>query len=1678
MTAIRLALSKKRWKRLVALIKEAVKMFEVKFMTEPQVPANVAARQAKRQKLNVSALASDWQDTAATAQDFDVEFAQGRSATNKVAFSFVEGPLVKALQNGDWILLDELNLASSETLESLSILLQSAHSSVVLTERGDLQPVLRHPGFRLFACMNPATDAGKRDLPPALRSKFTELHVRPIDSDREALLSVVLQYIGPCCIGDRAVVADVADCFLKLKSLAYSAQLADGANHPPHYSMRTLTRALQFAATNASSFTLRRALYEGFLMTFTMSLDSASTARVIPLLQKQLLGAPNKASSILARKAIPPADLPRDAQIFVGSFWLTKGPLAPQDSSSYVLTDSVAVKLQNLARAVFASLYPVLIQGPTSSGKTSVIEYLARQTGNRFVRINNHEHTDIQEYIGSYVADPNTGSLVFREGLLVQALRRGDWLVLDELNLAPSDVLEALNRLLDDNRELLIPETQEIVRPHPSFRLFATQNPPGSYGGRKVLSRAFRNRFLEMHYDNVPQHELQIILSQRCQIAPSYAARIVDVFVELQRRRQIERVFEEKEAFITLRDLFRWGARGAVGYEQLACDGFMLLAERTRNTEDRSMVKTVIESQLKTKIDTSVLYQTPSTSSSDFVWTEPTKRLYALVRGALKHTEPVLLIGEAGSGKTSVCQKLAMDLDLPFYSLNCHMNTEAADILGGLRPVRSRASIQEQLKKDIGTLFADLRLPVPSDTEPFSMWTAALVRIAQPRADQEQESRIKSLVDSCQRAMSLFEWQDGPLVQAMKNGGIFLLDEISLADDSVLERLNSVLEPARTLVLAEKGGLNAEEAQLVAHPDFLLVSTMNPGGDFGKKELSPALRNRFTEIWVDKIKDDADVTAILHYKLSKEAPTGMAQNMLQFSQWFSATISRSELSLRDLLAWCTFINTAGDKTTSVLIHGAFLAHIDSIGSLSAYSTASEDELRALQDSCVRKLNESTSGKFDMDSVLSPVLQIKPDSLAIGDFEVERHAAVRPSSFDFASSTPRANVLRLVRAMQIAKPVLLEGSPGVGKTSIVDALAAATGNALCRINLSDQSDLMDLFGSDMPVEGGESGQFEWKNAPFLTAMQNGDWVLLDEMNLASQQVLEGLNSCLDHRGEVFVPELNRSFHRHPSFRIFAAQNPLAQGGNRKGLPKSFLDRFTRVFLHPLTDKDLVAICKAAAPSLPGQTVELMVSFIVRLARHASTSSAFAQYGAPWEFNLRDVLRWLHLIDRQSDLHHQQRLPDIYADLAIFQRFRTAEDRLIARSIYQDVFGSVPPQEDTVEVNLQSKYLQAGSVIQPRSDLSGLHHQSYAPSALAVRLSTPMQHIVRALQDSRLLLLVGDSGSCKSTLLRQTAALIGTPIDELPLNSQTDSLDLLGSFEQTGPALEWNKISAALHKISRTLVFTSRSSLSHHLLVSQVDLLLKDIHHSLSHLVIADAGDSQVRDILRRLETLSSLPETSAFSCSKDLQGFCREIMHGGNRAGRFAWIDGPLLRAMELGHWLVLDNANLCPASVLDRLNSLVEPNGLLLLNERGLVNGKFLQLSPHPNFRLIMTVNPRHGELSRAMRNRSIELFMPSHPVPISFSSTTSNIGSPGLCPSYDADATDESMLQATDPSLYGMISRHRGGFKQIACDQLSSPFAHEIVASLRGEAMKRGCPEGVFINKVHFYVRAAGDLV
>lgn len=271
----------------------------------------------------------------------------------------------------------------------------------------------------------------------------------------------------------------------------------------------------------------------------------------------------------------------------------------------------------------------------------------------------------MQEYTGSFAPD-SRGTLSFQDGILVRALKRGDWVILDELNLAPSEVLEALNRLLDDNRELYLSEINETIKPHPDFRLFATQNPTGAYGGRKPLSRAFRNRFVELHIADIPSSEMVTILEQRCSCPPSHSRALVAIMDSLRHHRSKSGIFLGKDGLITPRDLLRWAERHATSKVELAQNGYMLLAERLRTSEEKETVKEEIEKQLNVKVDLEELYYgthsaamkllkegavDESLSSHDKKVVSsiaPTKsilRLINLVLRCIEQKEPVLLVG-------------------------------------------------------------------------------------------------------------------------------------------------------------------------------------------------------------------------------------------------------------------------------------------------------------------------------------------------------------------------------------------------------------------------------------------------------------------------------------------------------------------------------------------------------------------------------------------------------------------------------------------------------------------------------------------------------------------------------------------------------------------------------------------------------------------------------------------------------------------------------------------------------------------------------------------------------------------------------------------------------------------------------------------------------------------------
>lgn len=282
------------------------------------------------------------------------------------------------------------------------------------------------------------------------------------------------------------------------------------------------------------------------------------------------------------------------------------------------------------------------------------------------------------------------------------------------------------------------------------------------------------------------------------------------------------------------------------------------------------------------------------------------------------------------------------------------------------------------------------------------------------------------------------------------------------------------LEPERTLLLAEKGvDLNSANNSdlIVAKSNFCFIGTMNPAGDFGKKELSPALRNRFTEIWCEPCMEINDLIDIIECNIKKSiffdnqdgSTSGLGKNIMEFICWFRSTEigKRFTISIRDILTWVNFMNSTAEKINlyDAYVHGACLTFLDSLGS----GVTSTDNTRILQDfrnTCMQFLKNQLK-KFKSN----------PSEIDLSNFEIEKndnvfgikpfYVGVNPEGrtdceFSFDTPTTTYNALRILRGMQLQKAILLEGSPGVGKTSLVTALAKITGHQLFRVNLSDQT----------------------------------------------------------------------------------------------------------------------------------------------------------------------------------------------------------------------------------------------------------------------------------------------------------------------------------------------------------------------------------------------------------------------------------------------------------------------------------------------------------------------------------------------------------------------------------------------------------------------------------------------
>lgn len=230
---------------------------------------------------------------------------------------------------------------------------------------------------------------------------------------------------------------------------------------------------------------------------------------------------------------------------------------------------------------------PVMLRGHTGTGKTHLVEKLAENEGKILHRINFTGQSTTEDMLGKHLADTTRG-VYWVDGLITRAMRNGEWVVLDELNMALPEILSRLHSIVGESGTLVLTEKDgEIVQAHPDFRVFGTMNPSGEYMGTKELNGAFLSRWVIE--DVEPAKDEVEIIANKGGVDMAVAGVIQKVLDEVRKAKEDGRV----SFFPSTRDAIFAGTLIASGISTKKALYCAMVAKAS--TEERQAVRKLVD---------------------------------------------------------------------------------------------------------------------------------------------------------------------------------------------------------------------------------------------------------------------------------------------------------------------------------------------------------------------------------------------------------------------------------------------------------------------------------------------------------------------------------------------------------------------------------------------------------------------------------------------------------------------------------------------------------------------------------------------------------------------------------------------------------------------------------------------------------------------------------------------------------------------------------------------------------------------------------------------------------------------------------------------------------------------------------------------------------------------------
>lgn len=198
---------------------------------------------------------------------------------------------------------------------------------------------------------------------------------------------------------------------------------------------------------------------------------------------------------------------------------------------------------------------PVLLKGPSGSGKTKLAQSISHYFQQPMHSVNCSVDLDAESLLGfkTIVQQDGQSVIEFIEGPVVQAMKQGHILYIDEINMAKPETLPILHSVLDHRRMLTNPFTGEVIQAHEDFTVISAINE--GYVGTSPMNEALKNRFIAYSIPYLSGEALKdVIVNEVSEIEPKQLQLFIDMNIDLRKQVQNGLLAEEAASVRSLLD--------------------------------------------------------------------------------------------------------------------------------------------------------------------------------------------------------------------------------------------------------------------------------------------------------------------------------------------------------------------------------------------------------------------------------------------------------------------------------------------------------------------------------------------------------------------------------------------------------------------------------------------------------------------------------------------------------------------------------------------------------------------------------------------------------------------------------------------------------------------------------------------------------------------------------------------------------------------------------------------------------------------------------------------------------------------------------------------------------------------------------------------------------------------